>query len=107
MYAIRSYYARGNDKGKVEGMVGFARRTFMVPIPRATDIEALNAMLLTRFRDRLAAVLRGTDGASIGARLEADRAAFIALPATPFEACDKRPGRASSLSLVRYSYNFV
>ena len=37
--------AKGNDKGKVEGMVGFARRTFMVPIPRARDIDELNAML--------------------------------------------------------------
>src|ERR1039457_2796945 len=27
--------AKGNDKGKVEGLVGYARRNFMVPIPRA------------------------------------------------------------------------
>jgi transposase len=26
---------KGNDKGKVEGLVGYARRNFMVPIPRA------------------------------------------------------------------------
>jgi transposase len=109
--ALQSHYlfddrfgrpARGNDKGKVEGMVGFARRTFMVPIPSAPDIEALNAMLLDRCRDRLTAVLRGAEGASIGARLEVDRAAFMALPTTPFDACCKRPGRVSSLSLVRY-----
>ena len=25
---------KGNDKGKVEGMVGYARRNFMVPMPR-------------------------------------------------------------------------
>ena len=25
--------AKGNDKGKVEGLVGFARRNFMVPVP--------------------------------------------------------------------------
>ncbi len=109
--ALQSHYlfedrfgrpARGNDKGKVEGMVGFARRTFMVPIPSAPDIETLNATLLERCRDRLAAVLRGADGASIGARQEVDRAAFMELPATPFDACHKRPGRVSSLSLVRY-----
>jgi len=27
--------AKGNDKGKVEGLVGYARRNFMVPIPRS------------------------------------------------------------------------
>ena len=25
--------ARGNDKGKVEGLVGYARRNFLVPLP--------------------------------------------------------------------------
>lgn len=109
--ALQSHYlfedrfgrpARGNDKGKVEGMVGFTRRNFMVPIPHAADIDALNAMLVERCRKRLDAELRGAEGAPIGARLEADRAAFMELPPTPFDACHKRPGRVSSLSLVRY-----
>lgn len=109
--ALQSHYlfedrfgrpAHGNDKGNVEGMVGFTRRTFMVPIPRATDIDELNAMLLERCRTRMGAVLRSANGADIGTRLETDRAAFMDLPPTPFDACDKRPGRVSSLSLVRY-----
>lgn len=29
--------ARGNDKGKVEGIVGYSRRNFLVPIPRVTN----------------------------------------------------------------------
>ena len=58
----------------------------MVPIPSAPDIETLNATLLERCRDRLTAVLRGAEGASIDARLETDRAAFMELPATAFDA---------------------
>jgi transposase len=92
---------KGNDKGNVEGMVGFGRRTFMVPIPQAPDIDALNAMLLERCRARQDAALRGADG-TIGERLAADRAAFAGLPPTPFDACDKRPGKVSSQALVRY-----
>jgi transposase len=92
---------RGNDKGNVEGMVGFGRRTFMVPIPEAADIDALNAMLLERCQARQDAILRGAEG-TIGARLAADRAAFSALPATPFDACDRRSGKVSSQALVRY-----
>ena len=51
---LQSYYlfadkfgrpAKGNDKGKVEGLVGYARRNFMVPIPRANSWEELNAHL--------------------------------------------------------------
>ena len=36
---------KGNDKGKVEGMVGYVRRNFLVPIPRAESFAALNAHL--------------------------------------------------------------
>jgi transposase len=92
---------KGNDKGKVEGMVGYARRAFMVPMPRAQDFDELNAMLLERCRARQAAVLRGSE-ATIGERLAHDRAAFLDLPAIPFDACDHRPARVSSQALVRY-----
>ena len=34
-----------------------------------------------------------------------DQAAFLELPTAPYEPCDKRPGRVSSLSLVRYRSN--
>jgi len=33
---------KGNDKGKVEGLVGYARRNFMVPIPHAHALAELN-----------------------------------------------------------------
>ena len=36
---------KGNDKGKVEGLVGFIRRNFLVPVPRAESFEALNDAL--------------------------------------------------------------
>ena len=39
---------KGNDKGKVEGMVGFTRRNFLVPIPSFESFEALNAHLEER-----------------------------------------------------------
>jgi hypothetical protein len=42
---------------------------------------------------------------SIGERFEKDRASLLPLPAAPYEACDKRSTRVSSLSLVRYRNN--
>jgi transposase len=51
---LQSYYlfgdkfgrpAKGNDKGKVEGIIGYSRRNFMVPIPRASSWDELNAQL--------------------------------------------------------------
>lgn len=38
--------AAGNEKGGVEGLVGFSRRNYMVPIPKVASFEELNAMLL-------------------------------------------------------------
>ena len=37
--------SKGNDKGKVEGLVGYARRNFLVPIPSFESFDALNAYL--------------------------------------------------------------
>jgi transposase len=39
---------KGNDKGKVEGLVKYARANFMTPIPIAPNYEALNGMLSVR-----------------------------------------------------------
>ena len=50
---------KGNDKGNVEGMVGYVRRNFMVPEPRFESFEALNAHLADRCLQRQSSVLRG------------------------------------------------
>ena len=36
----------GHEKGGVEGLVGFARRNYMVPVPEAESLEALNEKVL-------------------------------------------------------------
>ena len=107
---LQSYYlfadkfgrpAKGNDKGKVEGLVGWIRRNHLVPMPRAASFDGLNAKLIDGCRRRLGDRLRG-HAETIGERLVRDLAAFQSLPATPYDACEKTPGRVSSLSLVRY-----
>ncbi len=95
---------KGNDKGKVEGVVGYVRRHFMVPMPVGDDYDALNAGFREKCITRQAAVLRGETW-TIGERLKADQAAFMPLPAVPFDPCHMVAGRASSTSLVRYRTN--
>ena len=95
---------KGNDKGKVEGMVGYARRNFLVPVPRVESFEALNAHLEQRCLERMDATLRGHTE-TIGQRMERDLDALLPLPAVPYDAGDKQPSRVSSLSLVRYRTN--
>ncbi|MDY0282340.1 MAG: IS21 family transposase, partial [Salinivirgaceae bacterium] len=52
---FRAYYSfesrfctpgSGHEKGGVEGLVGFSRRNFMVPIPSAASLEELNETVL-------------------------------------------------------------
>jgi transposase len=110
---LQSYYlfadkfgrpAKGNDKGKVEGLVGYARRNFMVPIPRVSSWEELNTRLEAESQKRRLRRLRGHTE-SIGERFKRDHAAMLPLPAAPYEACEKIAPRVSSLSLVRYRSN--
>ena len=106
-YVIGDWYGRpgkGNDKGKVEGLVGYGRRNFMVPMPRFADWAAFNDYLEEQCCKRQTDILRGHK-ISIGERLEADLAAMRTLPAAPFEACDLQSGQATSTSMVRYRGN--
>ncbi len=96
--------ARGNDKGKVEGLVKFSRNNFMVPVPVTASFNDLNAGLERRCRGRQDEHA-GRHAETIGERLAADVAALQSLPAVPLEPCEKRAARVSSTALVRYWTN--
>jgi len=111
--ALQSHYlfaakfgrpGKGNDKGNVEGLVGYARRNFMVPVPRAASWEELNWKLREDCRERRGQRLRG-EKETIGERFERDREKLLPLPAAPYEACARRSTRASSQALVRFQTN--
>jgi transposase len=95
---------KGNDKGKVEGLVKFSRSNFMTPIPVAESFEALNAKLADHCRRRQSEKA-ARHAETIGERLAADLAALRDLPAVALEPCEKRIARVSSTALVRYRGN--
>jgi transposase len=92
---------KGNDKGNVEGLVGYARRNFMVPVPRCASWEELNQHLLEQCQKRRSKQVHG-ESETIGERFQRDQEKLLPLPAAPHEACEKRTTRASSQALVRY-----
>jgi transposase len=95
---------RANEKGVVEGVVKYVRLNFFVPVPEVRDLEELNERLAQMCRDDLKRRLRGKGGPK-EELLREDQAAFLPLPAAPFDACRKQSTTASSLSLVRFDNN--
>ena len=73
---------KGNDKGKVEGLVGYVRRNFLVPIPRFDSFDSLNRYLAEHCQKRRDKKLR-SHKETIGERFERDRAKLLPLPAFP------------------------
>lgn len=95
---------RGNEKGSVEGSVGFTRRNFMVPVPQIDDLEEFNEQLRHDCRTDLERRLRGRPTTKQGL-LEEEQRALLPLPKQAFEARRVEPVKANSLSLVRFDTN--
>ena len=95
---------RPNEKGQVEGLVGYTRRNFLVPVPHVNGFEELNRALEDKCRQDLERTLRG-QVATKGQLLEAERSALLDLPKHAFEARRVEQAGADSLSLVRFDRN--
>ena len=95
---------RPNEKGHTEGLVKFARRNFMVPVPRFDDFEEFNEKLAEDCRNDLNRRLRGQDGTK-AELLEKDREAMLPIPGNRFEARRILGGKVNTLSLVRFDRN--
>jgi hypothetical protein len=76
----------------------------MVPLPVFDSFDALNAYLEDCCRKRQEDILYG-HRETIGQRLIRDEAAFLPLPAVPYEACHCQAARVSGESLVHYKGN--
>ena len=75
-----------------------------MPVPRFASWDALNADLARQCRARRGRRLR-RHTETIGERFARDREALLPLPPVPYDACDTRTTRVTSLSLVRYRRN--
>lgn len=95
---------RANEKGKVEGLVGFGRRNFLVPVPKVDSIEQLNQALAERCRADLSRTLRGKNVSKEELLLE-ELDAMRGLPHEAFEARRVTQAAADSLSLVAFDSN--
>jgi transposase len=76
--------ASGNEKGGVEGLVGFSRRNFLVPVPSADTLEAINEQLLAQCMIHEQRTTSGQEK-TVGALFVEERPLLMPLPLVPYE----------------------
>jgi transposase len=111
--ALRSHYLfesrfcaprQAHEKGLVEGLVGYARRNWLVPVPEFGTWGELNAYLAERCRLEGQRRLRGHEQ-TIGEELALEQQHLLPLPARPFQCCTLRPVQANGFGLVTFQTN--
>ena len=96
--------AEGHEKGLVEGLVGWARRNICVPIPKVSDMQELNKLLLERCLKYETHTIRGKK-ASVGEMFREEKAFLRKLPSYPFETAKCINTRVNAFSTIRFRTN--
>lgn len=89
----------GHEKGGVEGLVGFARRNYMVPVPEASSLEALNQQILEECLAYGTHKIAGRS-ATVNELFEAEKSSLLEKPAVPFSNIQIYDGKADKYSTV-------
>jgi transposase len=76
--------ARGNEKGGVEGELGYFRRNYLVPVPQCSDLAELNAKLLEGCRDYEHRRIAGKP-MEVGAAMSLEREHLLPMPEEGFD----------------------
>ncbi|MBS3755595.1 MAG: IS21 family transposase [Desulfobacterales bacterium] len=105
---FRAYYSfeavfcnpgQGHEKGGVEGLVGFARRNFLVPVPRVHTLEELNRHLLEECMAYGNHTISGRQN-TVNERFEHEKEHLIDLPQVPYANEMPLGGKADHYSTV-------
>ena len=96
--------AEGHEKGLVEGLVGWARRNIMVPVPRVESLPALNTLLLDRCEKYENHRIQGKPEI-VGTMFRREKESLRPLPKYTFETDKCTSVRVNAFSTVRFRTN--
>ncbi len=91
--------AQGHEKGGVEGMVGYSRRNYMVPIPHAESLAKLNEKILQECLNYGSHRISGKDR-SVNEDFENEKGFLIALPPHRYSNIRTFSGKADKYATV-------
>jgi len=101
-YSFEARFCNSNsahEKGGVEGLVGFARRNYMVPVPEAESIEGLNEEVLKRSYAYGNHTISGRDR-TVNELYEEEKKHLLDLPEVAYSNVDLSNGRVDKYSTV-------
>ena len=96
--------ASGNEKGLVEGLVGYIRRNTCVPLPRINSMDELNRLLEERCRRYLSHQIRGKPK-TVGEMFEEEQSELYPLPVYPYDPRRRTYVRVDRFCTVRFDTN--
>jgi transposase len=96
--------ARGNEKGGVEGEVGYFRRNHLVPVPQVERLEELNQLLLDACQADEQRRIAGKPH-TVGEAMQIEREHLLPLAAEGFELAETSFPRVDSKGCVKVRTN--
>ena len=106
-YAFKPVFcnvAQGHEKGLVEGLVGFARRNALVPIPRVNTLEELNDLLMKKAIKYRQHQVKGKLS-TVGEMVKEYQSRLIPLPPFRYDTSNTILVKVDDFSLVRFDHN--
>jgi transposase len=111
--AFRSHYLfesrfctprQGHEKGLVEGLVGYARRNWLVPVPEFATWDEFIVYLVAKCRAEGQRRLRGME-LTIAEAFAQEQPLMLSLPARSYACCTVHPVQPDGFGLVRFQTN--
>jgi len=97
--------AKGNEKGLVENLVGYARRNFLVPVPRTADMKSLNECLCQSCLDYRANHKVASRNYPVSVLYEQEACYLNEIPKFRFDTSKTVHAKVDDFSTVRYEKN--
>jgi transposase len=91
--------ASGHEKGGVEGLIGYVRRNYLVPIPEAASLEQLNQKVLKQCLGYGDHRLQGREN-TVNEIFEQERSHLLPLPEIAFSNIQTTDGKVDRYSTV-------
>jgi transposase len=96
--------AAAHEKGGIEGLVGYVKRNYFVPLPEADSFEALNQQLLAECLAYGNHRLQGREQ-TVNEFFREEQANLLSLPAVPFTVTQISGGKVDPYATVRVDKN--